>query len=104
MKKTRVITTRNVGELADVMGLSQADAAEIELRSDLNTSIVNIIKKRELTHARVASLAGTSRTRITAIVNRNTKDISTDLMLRVLNALGYKAKLKIVKLSEDKAA
>jgi len=32
-------------------------------------------------------------TRITAIMNRNTKDISTDLLLRVLYALGYTAKI-----------
>jgi hypothetical protein len=37
--------------------------------------------------AQVAALAGTSRTRITALINRNTKDISTDLMLRVLTAV-----------------
>ena len=104
MKKVKGIVARNVEELANVLGLSQADAAEIELRSDLNTSIINIIKKRELTHAQVGHLAGTSRTRITAIVNRNTRDISTDLMLRVLNSLGYKAKLKIVKFIEDEAA
>jgi len=35
----------------------------------------------------------TSRSRVTAIMNRNTKDISTDLLLRVLYALGYTAKV-----------
>jgi predicted XRE-type DNA-binding protein len=104
MKKTKYLIARNREELAQIFGLSQVDAAEIELRSELNTSIVNIIKKRELTHAQVAQLARTSRTRITAIMNRNTQDISTDLMLRVLHTLGYKAKLKIVKLIEKKAA
>jgi hypothetical protein len=34
-----------------------------------------------------------SRTRVTALLNRNTKDISTDLMLRVLGALGVSAKV-----------
>jgi hypothetical protein len=38
-------------------------------------------------------LARTSRTRVTAIMNRNTKNISTDLLLRVLYALGYTAKI-----------
>ena len=50
----------------------------------LNTKVIQVIEKRGLTHAQVAALAGTSRTRITALINRNTKDISTDLMLRVL--------------------
>jgi plasmid maintenance system antidote protein VapI len=52
-----------------------------------------VIEKRGLTHAQVVTLAGTSRTRITALLNRNTKDISTDLMLRVLGALGVSAKI-----------
>jgi len=43
---------------------------------------------------RVARLAHTSRTRVTAILNRNTHDISTDLMLRVLGSLGVQAKLQ----------
>jgi len=34
-----------------------------------------------------------SRTRVTAMMSRNTKDISTDLMLRVLGALGVTAKV-----------
>ena len=38
-------------------------------------------------------LARTSRTRVTAIMNRKTKNISTDLLLRVLYALGYTAKI-----------
>jgi len=42
----------------------------------------------------VARLAHTSRTRVTAILNRNTHDISTDLMLRVLASLGVQAKLR----------
>jgi len=39
-------------------------------------------------------LAATSRDRITAIVNRNTIGISTDLMLRLLYSLGYTATVK----------
>ncbi len=42
-------------------------------------------------------LARTSRTRVTAMMNRNTKDISTDLLLRVLYSLGYTAKIKFQK-------
>lgn len=55
--------------------------------SALNTKVIQVVEKRGLTHAQVAALAGTSRTRITALINRNTKDVSTDLMLRVLGAL-----------------
>jgi len=97
MKKTKSIMARNSRELAEVLGLSPADAVEIEVRSDLNDKIIEIVKKEKLTHAEVAKLAQTSRTRVTAILNRNTQNVSTDLMLRILSVLGYHAKLHFSK-------
>jgi predicted XRE-type DNA-binding protein len=95
MRKVKPVVTRNARELAEALGLTPADGAEIELRSELNSKIAEIVRRRALTHAKVARLAKTSRTRITAILNRNTKNVSTDLLLRVLYALGYTAKLTI---------
>jgi len=89
MKKVRAVVTRNARELAKVLGLAPADGMEIEFRSDLNDKIIEVVGKKGLTHSDVARLAHTSRTRVTAILNRNAHDISTDLMLRVLGSLGY---------------
>ena len=93
MKRVRPIVARNAGELAEVLGLDRADGIEFAVRSALNTKIIQVVEKRQLTHAQVAALCGTSRSRVTAMMNRNTKDISTDLMLRVLGALGVVAKV-----------
>ena len=97
MKKSKAIVTRTAAELAKALGLTPSDGAEIQLRSDLNSKIVEIVQRKRLTHAQVARLARTSRTRVTAILNRNTKDVSTDLLLRVLYALGYTAKIRFQK-------
>ena len=94
MKKVKAVVARNARELAAVLGLTPADGLEIEIRSDSNDKIIEVVKKRGLTHDQVARLAHTSRTRVTAILNRNTQDISTDLMLRVLACLGVQAKLQ----------
>jgi predicted XRE-type DNA-binding protein len=93
MKKSRVIVTRTAEQLAKALGLTPADGTEIELRSALNSKIIEAVHRKGLTHAQVARLARTSRTRVTAIMNRNTKNISTDLLLRLLYALGYTAKI-----------
>jgi predicted XRE-type DNA-binding protein len=93
MKKSKVVITRTAAQLAKALGFSPSDGAEIELRSTLNSKIVEAVRRKGLTHAQVARLARTSRTRVTAIMNRNTKNISTDLLLRVLYALGYTAKI-----------
>ena len=92
-KKPKVVTAKNAAELAEVLGLGRADGIELAVRSALNTKIIQVVEKRGLTHTAVAALAHTSRTRVTAIMSRNTKDISTDLMLRVLGALGVSAKV-----------
>lgn len=93
----KMIKTKNILELADVLGLTPADAVEMEIRSDLNAKIIEVVKKKGLTHAQVAKLANTSRTRVTALLNYNTHQISTDLMLRILGALGIYARIKFEK-------
>ena len=95
MKKRRSIVARTQEELADVLGLSQLDAAEIEVRRALNEQIIKIFRRSSLTHAQLAKVAKTSRSRITAILNRNTHQVSTDLLLRILRALGYRARLTV---------
>ena len=94
MRNIKPVVARSVRELAKELGLSPADGMEIEFRSDLNDKIIEAVGKKGLTHSDVARLAHTSRTRVTAILNRNTHDISTDLMLRVLASLGVQAKLQ----------
>ena len=94
MKKSKATVTRTGSELAAALGLSTADGLEIKIRSDLNDKIIEIVEKNGLTHAQVAKLAKTSRTRVTAIMNRNTLEVSTDLMLRILGSLGVQAKLR----------
>lgn len=94
MRKVKPIVARNSRELAKALGLAPADGMEIEFRSDLNDKIIEVAATKGLTHSDIARLAHTSRSRVTAILNRNTRDISTDLMLRVLGALGVQAKLQ----------
>lgn len=97
MKKVKPVVARNAKELAKALGLTPSDAVEFEIRSALNDKIIEVVSERGLTHAQVAKLSHTSRTRVTAILNRNTHDISTDLMLRVLGSLGVHAKLQFTK-------
>jgi predicted XRE-type DNA-binding protein len=93
MKRRKITVTRTAAELADTLGLSARDAIEFEVHAELNDQIIRIVDRLGLTHAQVAKAAGTSRSRITAILNRNTHEVSTDLMLRILAALGYRARI-----------
>ena len=94
MKQSKkIIVVRTPRELADALCLREADAVDMDIRRQLNGKIVEAVGRLGLTHAQVAAKAGTSRSRLTAILNHNTQHVSTDLMLRILAALGYAARI-----------
>jgi predicted XRE-type DNA-binding protein len=95
MKKVNAVATRTPAQLADALGLSPRDGLDLAIRAELNDQIVKIARRSGLTHAAIAKAAGTSRSRVTAILNRNTHQISTDLLLRILAALGYGARIVV---------
>jgi predicted XRE-type DNA-binding protein len=100
MKKSnpnKSIRVETAEELGEALGLSKAETGEMEFRSDLTCALAKIIRNGKMTHAEIAKKAGTSRTRVTAIANGNTKGISTDLLIRVLTATGHKAELRVRK-------
>jgi len=99
MSKNNFITTTNAYELADVLGLSEADAAEMEFKSNLNDIIIKKFNQRKITHVDLSKKAGVSRSRVTALLNRNTQGLSVDFMIKVLSALGYRADLKVSKIA-----
>src|ERR1035437_6558458 len=101
MKKSKMIVARNSRELAEALDLSPADAVEWEARSVLNEKIIQLVRDSEITHAHLAKLVGTSRPRITALLNRRRGDISTDLLFRVLACLGYAPKISFKKVAGD---
>ena len=100
MKKVKAIVTRNAAELAAALNLSPADAVEMEIRRRLNDKLIDAVSRSGMTHAQVAKAAGTSRARLTAVLNRNTSHVSTGLMLRILASLGYSAKITFTRSSK----
>lgn len=51
----------------------------------------------ELFYAEIAKRAGTSRTRVTAILNDDIEHVSSDLLIRILVSLGYRVKISVVR-------
>ena len=96
-KAQKNVTVRTAEELGRALGLSVADTAEMEFRSELTVALAKIIQAGRLTHADIAKGAGTSRTRVTAIANGNTHGVSTDVLIRVLAATGYRAEVRVKK-------
>ena len=96
-KSSKVVTVHTAEELGRALGLTVADTAEMEFRSELTVALSRIIQSGRLTHAEIAKHAGTSRTRVTAIANGNTRGVSTDVLIRVLSANGFRAEVRLKK-------
>ena len=96
---SKIVTVHSADELGEALGLSVADTAEMEFRSELTVALSKIIQSGRLTHAEIAKRAGTSRTRVTAIANGNTSGVSTDVLIRVLAATGHHAEIRVRKLA-----
>ena len=62
----------------------------MEVQLELAEQIAFEVRRAAMTHAQLARLAGTSRPRVTSILNGNLDGVSTDLLFRVLAALGVR--------------
>ena len=92
MAKQKWIVARTAEELAEVLNLKPAEVIAWDFQIALTNRIAQEVARRKLTHAEVAKLTGTSRSRVTAILNGGLVDISTDLLLRILASLGVRVK------------
>jgi predicted XRE-type DNA-binding protein len=95
MARQKVTAARTGAELAKALGLSATAAHEWRAKSELASALIAAVEKEQLTHAEVARRAKTSRTRITSILNRNLQHVTTDLLIRILGALGYEVRLSV---------
>jgi predicted XRE-type DNA-binding protein len=86
---------RNMKELGRALKLPKAEAAKIEMRTDLVVAIAKVVEKKRLTHAEAAKRADVGRTVITAILNGNTTHVSTDRLIDIAQNLGLTVTLRV---------
>ncbi len=102
MPKIKPIIAGTPRELADALGLPRAAAEEWQFQHVLLARLKEITRQQKLTHLEIARRAGTSRTRVTSILNNDLDHVSSDLMIRILASLGYRVKVSVVR--SNKAA
>ncbi len=95
MPKLTPIVARTPEALAEALGLSASDAKEWQVQYALLKKLKEIVKRQRLTHAQIADRAGTSRTRVTAILNDKLDHVSSDLLIRLLGSLGYGVRVSV---------
>jgi predicted XRE-type DNA-binding protein len=102
MRKHRSVKVETPEELARALGLSGMEAQEWQVQHALLKRLRQVVRDEELTHAEVARRGGSSRSRVTSILNGNLDNVSSDLLIRLLGALGYRVKVSVTRV--DSAA
>jgi predicted XRE-type DNA-binding protein len=102
MNKTKAVVARTPEALARTLGLSGSESHEWQVQHALLKKLRQIVRDESLTHAEVAQRGGSSRTRVTAILNGNLDNVSSDLLIRLLSGLGYRVKVSVSRI--DSAA
>ena len=97
MPKIKPIIARTPEELAASIGLSTAAVKEWQVQHALLKWLKEIAGRKSITHAEIAKRAGTSRSRVTAILNDDIEHVSSDLLIRILASLGYRVKVSVVR-------
>ena len=102
MTKTNPVVAKTPEALARALGLSGAESQEWQVQHALLKKLKQVVREESLIHAEVAEKGGSSRTRVTAILNGNLDKVSTDLLIRLLSSLGYRVKVSVSRI--DSAA
>jgi predicted XRE-type DNA-binding protein len=102
MPKIKPIVARTPEDLADALGLPRVAAKEWQFQHVLLARLKEITRRQKITHSEIARRAGTSRTRVTSILNDDLQHVSSDLLIRILASLGYHVKVSVVR--SDSAA
>lgn len=97
MARWKPTVARTPERLAEALGLTAADAKEWRVQHELLKRLQEIVRREKITHAQLARLAGTSRTRVTAILNDDLAHVSSDLLIRLLASLGYRVKVSVTR-------
>lgn len=97
MPKVKPIVAATPEAVAKALGLSSTEAKEWQVQHALLTHLQKIVREQKFTHAEIARRSGTSRTRVTAILNDDLEHVSTDLLIRILASLDYRVKVSVVR-------
>lgn len=98
----RTVTAETPEALARALGLSGVESQEWQVQYALLKRLRRAVDELGLTHAELARRAGSSRTRVTSILNGNLDNVSSDLLIRLLGALGYRVRVSVSRI--DSAA
>ena len=89
MKKT------TPARLARQLSIPKSGGLEAVLKAQLIAAIIREIVRRGLTHMEVAARSGLPRSAVTGILSGSLQKVTVDRVLRLLEAVGLEASIKV---------
>ncbi len=90
-------TVKGAKDLSKLLGLSDSDVIEAEIKANMMKKIRDLVTKQGLTHQEVSDRSGVGRTVVTQIVNCSIQRITIDRLVKVLISLGVSPVIKYKK-------
>ena len=86
--------TTSAKRLAEQLGIRKARALEAVIKAQLISAITIEAKRRGLTHAKLATLSGLSRSTVTGILSGSLQRVTIARVLRLVEAVGLEAEVR----------
>ncbi len=84
-------------QLAKQLALPKRRGLEAVLKAQLIAAVVRGIGRRGLTHAELAARSGLPRSAVTGILSGSLQKVTIDRVLRLLEAVGLEANIRITR-------
>ncbi|MGE0821639.1 MAG: XRE family transcriptional regulator [Candidatus Binatia bacterium] len=81
--------------LAQQLGLPKSRGMEAVMKAQLIAAVLREITQQQLTHAELAERSGLPRSAVTGILSGSLQKITIDRVLRLVEAVGLEAEIKL---------
>jgi predicted XRE-type DNA-binding protein len=92
--KKKAITAKNADELGEALGLSAGDVALMKYKAKISKIAVKAIEASGITVNEIVKRSGVARSKVSAVKNGATVEVSCDLMIKIIAATGTKLKVQ----------
>jgi len=82
-------------ELATKLGISAARGMEAVIKAQLISAVLEAVENQELTHAEIAKRSGLPRSAVTGILSGSLQKVTIDRVLKLIEAVGLVAEVKV---------
>ena len=90
-------------DLAKKLKVSKARGLEATLKADLINAVLKAVAKSGATHVEIARRSGLPRSAVTGILSGSLQTVTLDRILRLVEAVGLTAQIRVRKASEPGA-